>query len=77
MSPPSSGLKSNPSRNQHEQAAKKLLGFLFNMKIEVTCSSETSVDFQQTTSCYIPENRSLQNHSIIALFTQQQSELKS
>jgi hypothetical protein len=29
------------------------------MKMEAICSSETSVDFQQTTRCYIPENSAL------------------
>jgi hypothetical protein len=30
------------------------------MKMEATCSSETSVDFQPTTRRYIPEERSVQ-----------------
>jgi hypothetical protein len=30
--------------------------------MEVTCSSETSVDFQGTTQCYIPEDGTLRNH---------------
>jgi hypothetical protein len=30
--------------------------------MEVTYSSETSGDFQQTTRCYIPEDRTLHNH---------------
>jgi hypothetical protein len=30
---------------------------------EAICSSKTSVDFQQTTWCYIPENGTLHNHS--------------
>jgi hypothetical protein len=30
--------------------------------MEATCSSETSVDFQRTTQCYIPEDRILHNH---------------
>jgi hypothetical protein len=30
------------------------------LKMEVTCSSETSVDFQQTAQCYISEDRTLQ-----------------
>jgi hypothetical protein len=30
--------------------------------MEVTCSSKTSVDFQQTAWCYIPEDRTLHNH---------------
>jgi hypothetical protein len=32
------------------------------LKMEETCSSETSVDFQQTTWHDIPEDRSLHNH---------------
>jgi hypothetical protein len=32
------------------------------LKMDATCSSETSVDFQQTTRCYIPEDRTLHNH---------------
>jgi hypothetical protein len=38
-----------------------LLGiFFFYLKMEATCSSETSVDFQQT-RWYIPEDRTLHN----------------
>jgi hypothetical protein len=32
------------------------------MKTEATCSSETSVDFQRTTQCYIAEDRTLHTH---------------
>jgi hypothetical protein len=32
------------------------------LKIEVIYSSETSVDFQWTTWCYIPEDGTLHNH---------------
>jgi hypothetical protein len=32
------------------------------LKMEVTCSSETSVDYQRTTWRYIPEDRILRNH---------------
>jgi hypothetical protein len=32
------------------------------LKMEATCSSETSVDFQQTTQHYIPEDSTLHNH---------------
>jgi hypothetical protein len=34
------------------------------LKMEVICSSETSVDFQRTTRHYIPEDRSLQLFNI-------------
>jgi hypothetical protein len=39
-----------------------LLGFSSILKMEGTCSSETSVDFQRTTKRYIPEARALHNH---------------
>jgi hypothetical protein len=39
-----------------------LLGFSSTLKMEGTCSSETSVDFQRTTQHYIPEARALHNH---------------
>jgi hypothetical protein len=36
-------------RNQHETGSKQsLLGLLFYLKMEVICSSETSVDFDPT-----------------------------
>jgi hypothetical protein len=31
-------------------------------KVEATCSSETSVDFERSTRCYIPEERIVHNH---------------
>jgi hypothetical protein len=34
----------------------------FIMKIEATCSSEITVDFQRITRHYIPEDRTLCNH---------------
>jgi hypothetical protein len=33
------------------------LAYFSTLKIEATCSSETSVEFQRTTRRYIPENR--------------------
>jgi hypothetical protein len=36
-----------------------LHGVLLNLKMESTCSSETSVDFKRTTWPYIPEDRTL------------------
>jgi hypothetical protein len=32
------------------------------LKMDVTCPSKTSVDFQQTAHRYIPEDRTLHNH---------------
>jgi hypothetical protein len=32
------------------------------LKMDATCSSERSVDFQGATQCYIPEDRTLHNH---------------
>jgi hypothetical protein len=34
----------------------------WTMKMEVTCSSVTSVDFQWTPQCYITEDRTFHNH---------------
>jgi hypothetical protein len=34
----------------------------FNLKSIAICSSETSVHFQRTTRCYIPEDSILHNH---------------
>jgi hypothetical protein len=36
--------------------------YSWTLKMEATCSSETSVDFQRTTHRYIPEHRTLHNH---------------
>jgi hypothetical protein len=41
---------------------QRLLSHEATLKMEATCSSETSVDFQRTTRCYIPEDRTLHNH---------------
>jgi hypothetical protein len=41
---------------------KFLLGFSSTLRMEATCSSETSVDSQRTTWRYIPEDRTLHNH---------------
>jgi hypothetical protein len=39
------------------------LAYSSTLKMEETCQTETSVDFQRITRCYIPEDRSLHNHS--------------
>jgi hypothetical protein len=38
------------------------LAYSSTLKMEATCSSETSVDFQQATLHYIPEDRTLHTH---------------
>jgi hypothetical protein len=38
------------------------LAYSSTMKMEATCSSETSVDFQRTTRHYIPEDKTLLKH---------------
>jgi hypothetical protein len=38
------------------------LAYSSTLKMEAICSSEASVDFQQATRRYIPQERILQNH---------------
>jgi hypothetical protein len=38
------------------------MAYSSNLKMEATCSFETSVDFQWTTRRYIPEDRTLCDH---------------
>jgi hypothetical protein len=35
------------------------MAFSLTLKVEMICSSEMSLDFHQTTQCYIPEDRTL------------------
>jgi hypothetical protein len=35
------------------------MAYISNVKMEGTCSSETSVDFQQTTRLYFPDDKTL------------------
>jgi hypothetical protein len=44
-----------------------LLGLFFDPNMEVTYSSETSVDFRRTTLRYIPEDRTLRFEENIVL----------
>jgi hypothetical protein len=73
MSPSSSGLKNKPgkkaaflARNQALLAARFMpvscLAYSSTLKMEATCSSGTSVDFQRTARRYIPEDRTLHGH---------------
>jgi hypothetical protein len=43
------------------------LAYILTMKLEATCSSETSDDFQRNTRRYIPENRTLNNRRCVNL----------
>lgn len=52
----------NQARTQHEAKLLSYLTYSSGLKIEATCSSETSVDFEQTTQCIIPEDGTLQQH---------------
>jgi hypothetical protein len=40
----------------HMLHAGLMLGLFFDLKMEVTCSSENSVEFQRTTRYFIPED---------------------
>jgi hypothetical protein len=54
----------SPARNQRESRWKTQpysVSYL-TLKMEVICSSETSLDFQRTTRLHIPEDRTLHNH---------------
>jgi hypothetical protein len=71
-SPTSSGSINKRSKKpesayyQHDADSKQILASCFayslTLKMEVTCSSETSVGFQRTTRLYTPEDKILHNH---------------
>jgi hypothetical protein len=59
------GQRISQARNEGEAACSVcylLHAWLMALKMDVTCSSETSVNFQQTTWGYILEDRTLHNH---------------
>jgi hypothetical protein len=70
-----SGSKNNPSMKPvllvTSFHAGFLLGLFLNLNMEMTCSSKTPVGFQWTARwyTYIPENRTLHNHSYENLHT--------
>jgi hypothetical protein len=62
------GRKIGQARNQREPESKQsftlvsCLAYSSTLKMEATCSSETSADFQRTTRRYISEDRTVHNH---------------
>jgi hypothetical protein len=58
------GRRISQGRNQSESRCDScfLLGFSSTLKMEAICSSETSVEFQQTTRRYFPEDITLHNY---------------
>jgi hypothetical protein len=57
----SSILKSKPSKKPAwKQVASR--AYFSTLKMEATCSSETSVNFQWITGRYMPQDRTLHNH---------------
>jgi hypothetical protein len=69
-SPPSSGLKSKPSKNPawSRQQAEFCLAYFLTPNMEAVCSSQTLVNLGKTTQRYIPEVRTLQRKSFIQLW---------
>jgi hypothetical protein len=63
--PPSSRSKKKRSKKPAKLATCFMLvsslAYSSALKMEATCSSETSVDFQRTMRSYIPEGRTLHN----------------
>jgi hypothetical protein len=62
------GWRISQARNQHEAGSKQCfmlvscLSYSLTLKMEVICSSGTSVDFQWTTWWYVPEDRTIHSH---------------
>jgi hypothetical protein len=54
------GRRISHARNEHEAVSEHdgfSLAYSLTLKMDSSYSSETSVDFQRTTRCYIPEDR--------------------
>jgi hypothetical protein len=62
MSLPSSRLKKPAWKQVAGRAVLSCFAYSLTLKVEATCSSKTSVDFQRTTWHYIPQDRTLHNH---------------
>jgi hypothetical protein len=58
------GRRISEARNQREESSKLVscLAYSSTLKLETTCSPETSVDFQRTTRHFIPEDKTLHNY---------------
>jgi hypothetical protein len=52
------GCRVNQVRNHHEAGRKLVLDYSLTLKIETTCSTETSADSLRTRGHYIPEDSS-------------------
>jgi hypothetical protein len=69
-SPPSSWSKHKLSKKPAFTLIS-CLAYFWTLKTEAICSSETSVDSQQTTWCYIPEDGTLQEFYFYTLLISQ------
>jgi hypothetical protein len=47
------------SQAEYKRESRRHAGLFLTLRMEVTYSSETLVDFQRTTRCYIPEGSKL------------------
>jgi hypothetical protein len=76
---PKNKRRKKPACKQVASRAFTLVSFLvysLTLKMETTCSSETSTHFQRATRRYIPEDRSLHNHCCKNLILQCTSALR-
>jgi hypothetical protein len=68
ISPPSSGSKNKQRKKPAELCLPPAFtlvscsAYFLTLKMEATCSSETSVDFQRTTRRFIPDDTTPHNH---------------